>query len=460
MGTTGGPRVNTSNLVLTVDPKNQESYQTDDPNLLNPKIWTVGSGRIGSFNDYSSNNRRIIDTDPFGQDTVVWEGYNTVGDNNGSGIYNSTQAIDNTKLYRMSFWEKRITNGDATYARYYFGLNGYGSVDGVIRRDTGNNNTNPYFYNTSNIPSSGQIPLNTWMLIVGHIFPAGSGTGDEHPDSGRYTISSGRLGGINKDFIWRAETTIARSRTLSIYRPNASTTDGVLHHSVYPRLDIVDGTEPSIDDLLNNRVNDVYVYDRSTNRIQASLVGNVTHQPSEKSSLYLPDTYNYIDLGQDYVFKTSGGWTVESWVKYDTIAGSYDNLLSPANFIGSDIVSYNSWYWSVVGNRLALWNIDPGTWRYGSTTLQPNTWYHVVLVCQDSGTSYQMYLNGIPEGGNHTTYSWNASYSGLRVRYIGAGQSDRRFLDGNVGLTRIYTEAFTDDEVFNLFKNTRGRFGV
>jgi hypothetical protein len=172
-------------------------------------------------------------------------------------------------------------------------------------------------------------------------------------------------------------------------------------------------------------------------------------------------TPSYFDLGSDWIVKGAGGWTVESWVNFDTVPGSYDNVNSPGNFIGSDSISYNSWYWSVLSNKLALWNISPGTWRYGSTTIQPNTWYQTVLVSEPSGTSYQMYLNGIAEGGDHTTYSWNASYAGLRVRYMGRGNStNTRRIDGSLPITRIYDRRLSADEIKSNFNATRGRYGI
>lgn len=172
-------------------------------------------------------------------------------------------------------------------------------------------------------------------------------------------------------------------------------------------------------------------------------------------------TPSYLDLGSDWEIKAGGGWTVESWVKFDTVPGSYDNVNSPGNFIGSDSISYNSWYWSVLSNKLALWNISPGTWRYGDTILQANTWYHVVLCCESSGTSYQFYLNGEAEGGDHTTYAWNAGYSGLKVRFMGRGNStNRRNIDGFLPVTRIYEKRLSADEIRSNFNATRGRYGI
>jgi hypothetical protein len=72
-----------------------------------------------------------------------------------------------------------------------------------------------------------------------------------------------------------------------------------------------------------------------------------------------------------------------------------------------------------------------------------------------------MYLNGVAEGGDHTTYSWNASYSGLRVRYIGRGNStNTRRLNGMVPSTKIYNRALTADEIAQNFNALRGRYGI
>jgi hypothetical protein len=177
----------------------------------------------------------------------------------------------------------------------------------------------------------------------------------------------------------------------------------------------------------------------------------------------LDGTGDYLSLGSDITFKTnggSGGWTVESVVKYDSVAGGYNNSTSPANFIGASGASYNSWYWSVLNSKLALWNISPGVWKYGSTTLAADTWYHTVLTCFGDGSSYQMYLNGNAEGGDHVSYSWNTSYSGLKVQYFGAGDTSRRYVNGKLPITRIYNRALSAVEVKQNFNAYKDRFNM
>ena len=201
--------------------------------------------------------------------------------------------------------------------------------------------------------------------------------------------------------------------------------------------------------------------DLSGNRNFGKSEGGVLYSSANGGSIVFDGTDDYVDLGSDKVFKTTGGWTVESWVNYDVIPTTYNNTTSPANFIGSETVTHNSWFWSVLESKLSLWNISPGVWKHGSTILQAYTWYNAVLVCYNSGTSYQMYLNGIAEGGDHTAYSWNASYSGLNIRYIGRGNSANvRLVDGKIPITKVYDRALSAAEISQNFNALRGRYGL
>lgn len=218
-----------------------------EPLLMDYRLWKDGqSGRIGDFNVYSTGNSRVLAEDPWGRQVPVWKSITN------AGIYHNPQPIDNTKLYRMSWWEQRVTNDTATYGRYYAGLNGYGSKNGVLNLN-GTYNTNPYFWSVNH----SSLTEGQWFLVIGHVFPYSHTGTSSHPDSGRYTID-GFLGNISADYKWAPETATARSRTLAIYQ-GAPPAAEILHYTVYPRMDVVDGTEPSIQDLLNGH--DSYGHD-------------------------------------------------------------------------------------------------------------------------------------------------------------------------------------------------------
>jgi len=315
---------------LTTDRKGQlnKAYKFND-NLetlnMNYRVWKDGqTGAIGNFSTYGTVNSRILADDPWGRKVVIWRSGQT------GGIYHSAQAIDNTKLYRMSWWEKRVTNAAATYSRYYAGLNGYGTTNGVYYRSDGTTlTTNPYFYSSSAVPTASQVPVGTWILVVGHVWPAGSGAGDMHVDSGRWNLDGSKLGNNTRDYIWDVSTTTGRSRTLAVYTGDDP---DIVHYTVYPRLDVVDGTEPSLQDLLDGH--DTYGNDIEINLPETpesisfwykeSAESSWTHVASSSGTFYVngqlgTPTYNpvTIDSGKLYVGRTTMS---------DFFAGSIDDV--------------------------------------------------------------------------------------------------------------------------------------
>jgi hypothetical protein len=213
---------------------NQES------SLINYMVWKDGqTGSVTGFtqNGDASENYRIIDSDPWGRKVVVWEARPDAVSGADGGWNGSTFSIDNSKLYRFSVWINRTVTGNGSA---YFGTHGYGSINAIYVRGAGTTTTNPYFY-------SGTPSQDTWTLFVGHIWPAGSGTGSQHTDSGRYTISGGKIGAISNDFVWLPENTSSHLRTYLYYSTDTSTRQ----QWIYPRVDIVDGSEPSIQELID-----------------------------------------------------------------------------------------------------------------------------------------------------------------------------------------------------------------
>ena len=100
-------------------------------------------------------------------------------------------------------------------------------------------------------------------------------------------------------------------------------------------------------------------------------------------------------------------------------------------------------------------------WKYGSTTLTANKFYHVVLTCSPGGTQYKMYLNGVQEGGTHADYAFNASYSGLKVRYFGRGNvGNPRLVNGKISVTKIYDTALTSAQIADNFSAYKNRFNI
>lgn len=458
MATSGGPNIIQDELALYIDSanfkKNPRLKQLSNL-LVDPNTWTLGTG---GTTGYSANggsteqNRLFVDDDPWGRRSISWRTTPDEVSGADGGWNSSYYTIDTSYTYRWSVWVRRYTVG--TGGTFYLGMN-----PSPLRNDNGSLQSNPYF----SYPAISSLTYDQWYLVVGHCFYEGY-TGGRHPDSGWYEngvkISDKSFGNVGaQDVRWNPGTTSAMHRAYHYYTTNVNS--GI--EFSYPRLDKCDGSEPSISALLSAGESGVFkvARDNSVPSTPLNFPNSVGFNYNNLGSYEFNGTNQYIDRGSDLTIKTTGGWTISTWVNYNQVAGSYNNTTSPANFLGSDAISYNSWYWSVFQNKLALWNRDPGTWRYGSTTILPNIWYNAVLVSYPNGTQYQMYLNGVAEGGDHTTYSWNPTYAGLKFRYIGMGNtSNLRRLNGKISQFKIYTRALTAEEILQNYNATKGRYNL
>jgi len=301
---------------------NQESI------FLNYKVWKVGqTGSVTSFsrNGTASENFRVFDTDPFGRKVAVWEAaQNDIASNDDGGWESSNIAIDQTKMYRFSTWIRRTVLGNGTYFFGTYGKNSGGTNIGIMNRSVGTTTTNPYFRATS---GNEILSTNSWFLLVGHVWPVNSGTGPVFSDTGLYN-SAGTKIATPVDFVWQDGTYYTTHRTYLYYSTDSST----VQQWVYPRVDVVDGTEPSIQDLLNGHDSygsDVYLntsdpkesfsfwYDKNS-------TGDWQHIVKSSSDYYVngklstPDEYPIYVSGNDIYI----GRTTDS----DFVTGSIDEF--------------------------------------------------------------------------------------------------------------------------------------
>lgn len=239
-------------------------------------IWKVGtSGSQGKFtlNGGKTENEIITYKNPFELDDTVWATLQNdeVSDQDGGWSVNS-QPIDNTKKYRLSVWIRRENVGNGTT---YFGC----QASTVCNLGTTTVNSNPYFTNfrTTDVPEL----INNWVLMVYYIHPHNY-TGGRDNTSGIYQ-KNGSKRVIGTDFKWNPTTTIGGHRVYLFY--STSTTEKQFLYK--PRFEIVDGSEASIQDLLQGREdlfyplntnvtqnnNDIGIEESTTNLIVGKTVG-------------------------------------------------------------------------------------------------------------------------------------------------------------------------------------------
>lgn len=212
--------------------------ERDKLSAIKWNVWTLGTGSVTGYSLNGDGNSRLTDINPWGVSDIIWDVSNQDATSDADGGWDGGSfAIDNTKMYRFSTFVKRKTIGNGSF---YLGTHGY--PDAVLTRGSGVPDGNPYFYATGWWGN-----INQWYLVVGHVWPAGSGTGAAVADSGVYTMTGAKIAN-SVDFVWQPTTTSSNHRSYLYY-----STDVTTNQQWYqPRVDIVDGTEPTITELINN----------------------------------------------------------------------------------------------------------------------------------------------------------------------------------------------------------------
>jgi hypothetical protein len=409
--------------------------------IYDDSVWTVGtSGTQGDFTQYSTGNSIVNATDPWGNSDAVWMASNSTVPTYPSqgGIYCNAKPIDNTKLYRMSWWENRVTNNGCTYGSYYAGLNGYGSTNGVWALTNETYNTNPYFWNTT----YAGLPINTWFLVVGHVWPYTYTGGVNHTDSGRYTVDGTRLGDITTDYRWGSATTTGRPRSITIYQGNAA---DMIHHSCHVRMDLCDGTEPSLDDLLNNVPSKVY--DLSGNNNVGTEIGIPAYSSDNCGSLVFDGIDDYLKLPNDIGYTTA--FSVFAWFKEVGDPGGNYHIISGGAQCEISIPIGG-------GLRTGLYTSDGRFVGNHGSGLVDGKYYYVGFTY--NGAVKKSYINGEWVGDLNCTGVLTYSFS---YRMIGQhGSSTTYHANGCIPYYHFYNRTLTEVEIKQNYNALKGRYGL
>ena len=439
-------------LTFNLDATAYTNYSTS--NLLSPYPWTVGTGSetFYSKNGSTDENERVVDTNPFNDTDIVWQSPSNDATSNADGGWNTTNfAVDISKTYRFSVWtRKKDIQGNG---RFYLGSNGYNSSVvniGILNRTAGATNTNFYFtaprFDDGSISPS--VSLGDWVLVVGHIWPEGSGTGSIHPDSGIYETDGTKKTSYpgEKDGVWQTGTTLSKHRSYQYY----STTTNEKQQWWAPRVDVLDGNEPTISELINGA-------GRNWELTSQSSVGlNGSYWDGDTSGTFIFDgTDDYIKLPTSISIYNSS-YTFEAWINVDTAIGEQGILGDQQyDWFGFRLNSSNKLF---IQHRQTNSDINSLTGVSNVGT----SWAHVAVVF-DINAGMRLYLNGELDASNT-----NKSYFGIDSttrgpQYIGRNDkstfgSNTPYFDGKIARLLGYTRALTATEIQKNYNTSKARF--
>lgn len=511
----GSGRFVNDNLAYYVDFSNKKSFP---PNLVNYSVWKVGIGSISansllyggsgfSLNGSGDENVRVLENDPFGNtQSIIWKGNSALGDGTdgrvvsgatvspGDGGWNgSIFPIDRTKMYRFSVWTKRDAMTIGTHSgSFYLGLFVYGSGSGLLQqmwsKSGGLTASNAYFHITSDpYPSTtAHISppflggLNVWTLVVGHVWPFGTPTASlvagsninglslnySHPDSGVWTRASGKIGNLSiGDWIWSPTASHSLLRTYLFYSADTTATQSF----VYPRVDVIDGTEPSISELLKGpepvrdlvNSNDEHgfntIYPTPSNfspegngclSFSASKQDNIQGTISTTFSMYSASVWFNSNIDStptstgNALFQIRNSSTNNSTNRLDLYLGNVTGAVT------NEVITFASGF----SERTAVTDI----------TIPKNTWNNIILNWES--TSYAVYLNGVKQtttSGTSTNVALNTYVDylviGARVDPdVGLGS----FFGGKISSLAMWKKTLSTSEILRIYTNGKTRLGI
>ena len=462
MGIEFNPAVPIDNCVLLLDANNRKSFieaAGNQSSLMNTSTWTVGTGPVTGYavNGANSESQRLVDTDPWGNQSIVWQ-TNPDGAVDASGGWNgSSFAIDNTKTYRFSVWMRRISSTSSGSS--YLGLHTNGTGD-TIHLSDGASQTNPYW----DYRGTSSLTQNQWYLFVGHIFPSGWVGTTAHPDSGMYlagiTIKQdSNRGNVPNDVKFPSNATTAMMRVYHYYSSDTTT-----HlQFAFPRVDLIDGSQPSISELISRAPSKWY--DISGNNNHATMYGAVPYSVDVETcfdfSSVTGATSPVATLGFTFasnMIPRNGNYTFSVWVKnVPTTVGQSSIFSNSSNGDGFRFGVGANGVYVLCGLPYSEITI---TYTSNFTNTQ---WNNVVVVFDRSGVlgsgtpRIYMYLNGVLQG--------NLALSSPQMQSTSAAPGIVRnacctVFTGKLAILAAYSGHLSADQIMQNYNASKGRFGL
>lgn len=264
--------------------------------------WESGAATPG-YNPVGNagENAIVLREGPDGAYRPMWEAYssdvltaNPDGDGTGpdGGWTTSNITVDRTKKYRFSVWIKVF--GDMTAGAFFLGC-GANTV-----RDPGSTasaaNANPYFVSAAR----NTLVANRWYLLVGFVLPSTTATANPG-ESGIYDAQTGKKIANGQDYAWTSTVTQTLHRAFQYYAMA-----GAYSHFLWPRVEPIDGREPSIEQLLIKRPPSRITAANASTYIEEAAIGNALIGRHIAS-----DTFNgTVDADGNITANGSAGWAI------------------------------------------------------------------------------------------------------------------------------------------------------
>jgi hypothetical protein len=215
-----------------------------DSNLLNVAAWVVGTSSFAWFANFVLAGNSGAPLDPYGVSSPLWECRPDASGEASGGFINfgDLQGLDHSKAYRFCMWFRWNSAAHADAGSIYLGPGTAETND--LTSAGGGANANPYFI--GNVPAAMGLTPNKWYLIVGVVHGSGYAGGNSGL-SGVYDPATGQRVVLGPDYRNIANVVRQVFRAYPYYYTDTSARIWMAR----PRVDLMDGREPSLSALLS-----------------------------------------------------------------------------------------------------------------------------------------------------------------------------------------------------------------
>ena len=185
-----------------------------------------------------------------------------------------------------------------------------------------------------------------------------------------------------------------------------------------------------------------------------AIVGTLTNGPTFTTGKYgnavlLDGTNDFVNLGNPTALQLTGSMTISAWINSSSFPVDDAAIVSKrtGNESGFQLDTTVDKGTRTIGFKLTNSN-GSEMFRYGATTLQPNTWYHVAGVYNAAAQTLNVYLNGQLDNGvlqGTVTASQQNSTANVTIGRR-AGVAGFEF-NGRIDDVRIADHALTQDQI-------------
>lgn len=203
------------------------------------------------------------------------------------------------------------------------------------------------------------------------------------------------------------------------------------------------------------------VPDESGNGNDGLIYGAINIDGISVNALYFDGIDDYVDVGNDVSLKNELPATISCWIKINDIDSSEDYViyendkwLYPMGYYGYRMkIHFPDRLIKIAYGDGGNGGPEDRRGRFSATTLDSNTWYHVVGRI-NGPTEMDIYINGEKDNGDYGIgYGDSLAYSNSSA-YISQNGFFNHFYNGALDELRVYDRLLEDNEVLDLFQDS------